>query len=58
MKNQLSNKDITALSLKGFNVLRQNFIVDIASFCDIMFVQEHCLLTQDLHKIDRNACRV
>jgi hypothetical protein len=30
----------------------QNFSVDIGSFCDVIYIQEHLLLKQHLHQID------
>ena len=54
MFTEQPTKDITIFSLncKGFNILRQNYVTDIASFCDVMCIQEHWLLKQHLHKID------
>ncbi len=51
---ELNISDITIFSLntKGFNELRQDYVTDVAPFCNILCIQEHWLLKQYLHKID------
>ncbi len=52
MVQNLSELTVFSLNTKGFNQLRQDYIADIVSFCDILCIQEHWLFKQHLHKIE------
>ena len=58
LDSNISSLRICSYNSRGHRADRLDYIKDLMTTCDMLCVQEHWLLQEDLHKLDHNDCNV